>query len=285
MPSRPLTPADIDTAPDWMREIPLRPDGWRDGHTRSVIEADAAGIFAVGILWTSRVHTDRFWFEIAVDPARRRRGAGRRMFAQLTRLRADDLPFISRGYVDEERVAFIRALGGRVIQVVPPAQIATAQRTLLRAHSAVGGAAGVDDAALRAANAATYAWTHATWSPVAADFADALNEDLADELDLDASSVAVRDGAVVALCLVYRDTTPPVVTAETTARHTPDGEHLVEGCVRRSLDVLAARGVREVEFDGHVSDPHLLPVWTRLQPTGRWFHLFEVAPAGGRSAG
>ena len=46
--------------------------------------------------------------------------------------------------------------------------------------------------------------------------------------------------------------------------------------IRRSLDVLAERGIEAVEFDGHVSDPHLLPVWTRLEPSGRWFHLVEV---------
>lgn len=275
----PLSQDAIDTAPDWMREIPLRPDGWRDRHTRSLIDVDGGEARAVGILWTSRVHGDRYWFEIAVDPAHRRRGEGRRMFAQLSALRHDDLPFMARGYVDEERTAFVRALGARTIQVVPPALIATGRRTLLAPHPSVVGAGSLDGAQLRAANASTYAWTHADWSPVSPDFADALNEDLADELDVDASSAALRDGEVVALCLVYSDTSPPVITAETTARTTADGERLVEGCIRRSLDVLAARGITEVEFDGHVSDPHLLPVWTRLGPTGRWFHLFEVPAA------
>ena len=50
--------------------------------------------------------------------------------------------------------------------------------------------------------------------------------------------------------------------------------------VRRSLEVLADRGTDVAEFDGHVSDPHFLPVWTRLSPDGRWFHLVEV-PADG----
>ena len=50
--------------------------------------------------------------------------------------------------------------------------------------------------------------------------------------------------------------------------------------LRRSLEVLADRGTDVAEFDGHVSDPHFLPVWTRLSPDGRWFHLVEV-PADG----
>lgn len=243
---------------------------------------------AAGILWTSRVHGDRYWFEIAVAPDRRRRGLGREMFARLSALRGDDLAFMTRGYVDDDRMAFARALDARTIQVVPPADIAVASRTALRHHPAVRSAADVEWAQIAEANAAVYAWTHAAWSPVGPQFAEALNEDLADELDRDATSVAVVAGRVVANCMVYLDESPPVVTAETTAADTPDGERLVEGRVRRSLDVLAARGETDVVFDGHVSDPHFLPVWTRLGPTGRWFHLVEVpavpaGPAGPRS--
>lgn len=287
---RPLTQDAIDAAPEWMREIPLRPDRWRDAHTRSVVGIEGEDAVAAGILWTSRVHGDRYWFEIAVAPDRRRRGLGREMFARLSALRGDDLAFMTRGYVDDDRMAFARALDARTIQVVPPADIAVASRTALRHHPAVRSAADVEWAQIAEANAAVYAWTHAAWSPVGPQFAEALNEDLADELDRDATSVAVVAGRVVAgrvvaNCMVYLDESPPVVTAETTAADTPDGERLVEGCVRRSLDVLAARGETDVVFDGHVSDPHFLPVWTRLGPTGRWFHLVEVpaVPAPPRS--
>ena len=194
-------------------------------------------------------------------------------------MRADDLAFMARGYVDDDRMAFVRALGARTVQIVPPAEIDTSARVELRPHPAVEGAADVAWEQLEEANAAVYAWTHAAWSPVAADFAPALNEDLADELDTEATSVAVVGGQVVANCMVYRDSDRPIVTAETVSPHTPDGERFVEGCVRRALDVLAARGVTDVEFDGHVSDPHFLPAWTRLHPTGRWFHLMEVPAA------
>lgn len=275
----PLTPHDIEEAPAWMREIPLRADRWRDRHTRSVVAKIEQMPVAAGILWTSCVHGDRYWFEIAVAPDHRRRGLGRETFGHLSGLRADDLAFMARGYVDDDRMAFVRALGARTVQIVPPAEIDTSARLELRSHPAVKGAAGVAWDQLEDANAAVYAWTHAAWSPVAADFAPALNEDLADELDTEATSVAVVGGQVVANCMVYRDSDRPIVTAETVSPHTPDGERLVEGCVRRALDVLAARGVTRVEFDGHVSDPHFLPVWTRLHPTGRWFHLMEVPAA------
>ncbi len=278
---RPVTQDDVDRAPKWMRAVPLRADQWRDAHTRAIVETDGDDVVAVGMLWTSRVHGDRYWSEIAVDPARRRRGHGRAMLAHLSMLRAADIPFMARGYVDEERLSFCRSLGAHTIQIVPPAEVAVAQRVALAAHPAVHGAAERSWDELAAHNTEVYAWTHAAWSPVGPDFADALNEDFTDELDLEASSIAIVDGRIVANCLVYHDSSPPVVTAETSAADTPDGERLVEGCVRRSLDELAARGVAEAEFDGHVSDPHFLPVWTRLAPAGRWFHLVEVPAAGG----
>ncbi len=188
---------------------------------------------------------------------------------------------MARGYVDEDALRFADALGAHTIQVVPPADVSPAARTALRPHPAVQPVHEIAWERILHANAATYAWTHAEWSPVASDFAAALSEDLEDELDLEASSAAIVDGDIVALSLVYRDSTPPILTAETTSRAASDGERLVEASVRRSLDVLAGRGIDLVTFDGHVTDPHFLPVWARLAPAGRWFRLVEIPPAGG----
>ena len=237
----PLTQADIDGAAAWMRGIPLRADRWRGDDTRSLVATASGMPVAAGMLWTSRVHGDRYWFEIAVAPDHRRRGLGRETFGHLSGLRADDLAFMARGYVDDDRMAFVRALGARTVQIVPPTEIDTSARLELRSHPAVKGAAGVAWDQLEDANAAVYAWTHAAWSPVAADFAPALNEDLADELDTEATSVAVVGGQVVANCMVYRDSDRPIVTAETVSPHTADGERLVEGCVRRARRARRAR--------------------------------------------
>lgn len=279
MPTRPFTEDDL-TLP-FLGEIPFRADRWRDAHTRSaVLELDGRPV-AAGIMWTSRVHGDRYWVAIAVDPPSRRRGYGTTLFAHLSTLRAAPLPFMTRGYVDEDALRFADALGARTIQVVPPADISPSARTALRAHPAVRSVRGLPWDRVLTANAAIYEWTHASWSPVASHFATALSEDLEEELDVEASSAAVVDGDIVALALVYRDSSPPILTAETTSRSTADGERLVEASVRRSLDVLADRGVDLVTFDGHVSDPHLLPVWSRLRPAGRWFRLVEIPPADG----
>jgi len=273
---RPLRETDLTSAPEWTAGHELRPDLWRGEHTRAVaLETDE--IVAVGIMWTSRVHGDRYWVDVVVHPAHRRRGIGTAAVRHLTGLRAAPLPLMTRGYVDDPALAFADALGARTIQVVPPAESTTTARAALRADPAVIAVDAVDRTVIEAANARIYEWTHASWSPVGPAFADALNEDLWDEIDTEASSV-VRDatGRVLALALVYLDGETPLLTAETTDAAAPDGEHLVEACVRRSLDVLAERGIADVEFDGHVSDPHFLPVLARLQPTGRWFRLVEI---------
>ena len=261
----------------WLAEIELRPDRWRDEHTRSAVVVESGKRVAAGIMWTSPIHADRYWIEIIVDPTRRRNGIGTAMFDHLANLRPDDLPFKTRGYVDEVRMAFADSLGARTIQVVPPALIDVADRLVLRPHQAVGSARSVSWAELLQANASIYEWTHQTWSPVSPGFAATLNQGLEDYLDLDASSVALdRSGRITAVAMAYRDAVRPIVTAESVARDGPDGERMVEACIRATLDAFAERGIVEVQFDGHVSDPHFLPVWSRLQPNGRWFRLVEM---------
>ncbi|MDN6794348.1 MAG: hypothetical protein L0L69_04700 [Propionibacterium sp.] len=140
-----------------------------------------------------------------------------------------------------------------------------------------GRSVGVATMWVPAANAATYRWTHAAWAPTADGFEDVLAEVVRTEVDQGATSVALDpQRRPLALTVVSVDCDPPVITAETVAPDIPDGERLLGGCPRRSFDVLASRGLSSVELDGHVSDPHLLPVWVRLEPTGQWFHLVEI---------
>jgi GNAT superfamily N-acetyltransferase len=275
---RPLTGSDLDGGPEWFGQVELRADQWRDADTRSAVAVDDRGaVVAVGILWTSRVHSDRYWADIVVDPAHRRAGLGTAMLGHLASLRARGIPFMTRGYVDSARLAFAFACGARTIQIVPPARVSTARRGALRPHDAVVAARRAPFAQVLAAHADMYEWIHRGWSPVSPGFASAVNAGLIDDLDLDASALALDgDGRVRALAAVYRDSDPPVVCAETTRPDQADGERLVEGCLRHALDALAERGVTGVDFDGHVSDPHFLPNWARLAPTGERFLLVEV---------
>ncbi|QAY59599.1 N-acetyltransferase [Microbacterium protaetiae] len=277
---RPLTPADLESSPEWFGEIELRADRWRGDDTRSAVALDEAGAtVAAGILWTSRAHDDRYWADIVVEPSRRRRGIGSAMAAHLATLRHRDIPFMTRGFVGTERLAFAFARGARTIQVVPPTRVATARRQALRPLATVAAAATLPFERVLAAHADMYEWIHRGWSLVSAEFASAISEGLDDDLDQEASAVAVgADGQILALVAVYRDSDPYVVCAETTRPEVPHGERIVEGCLRYALDALAARGIAEVDFDGHVTDPHLLPNWVKLGPAGEWFLLVEIVP-------
>lgn len=278
--TRALGQGDLDGGPGWFSEIELRADGWRDEHTRSLIVRDCGVPVAAGVMWTSRVHADRYWASVVVDPKRRRQGIGRRLVAELARLRAEPLPLMTRGFVGTPELAFADALGARTIQVVPPMDVDVARRNRLRettSQTAAGSAVGLD--ALGAAWASMYEWSHADWSPTAPGFAAALLEGFAADVDLEATSVALDGaGSVLAVCVAFVDGGVPVLCGETVAREVPGGERLVESCLRRTLDVLAERGVRAVEMDGHVTDPHWLPAWIRLEPTGSWFRLVEIIP-------
>lgn len=71
----PLTEVHVDAAEAWMREIELRHDGWRDADTRSVIAYDGHKAVGTGMMWSPRVHRDRYWATIAAvtrAPNRRR---------------------------------------------------------------------------------------------------------------------------------------------------------------------------------------------------------------------
>lgn len=274
---RSLTEDDLHSSPPWWNDRSLAADLWRDGETRSAVAIDGGEIVAAGAIWLSRVHDARFWVDIVVHPEMRRRGIGTAMLRHLATLRSRDVPFTARGYVDEEKMLFADARGAVTTQIVPPARVDLPTHTSLRSHARVQAVAGIDRARIEAAHAGMYRWTHETWSPVRAGFEAALNEDLWDVLDVDASAATVDDqGRISALALVYRDTDPPLIVAETTTRHQAEGEHLVEGCIRRAMAILAHRGLTTVDFDGHVSDPHFLPALSRLQPSGRWFRVVEI---------
>lgn len=105
---------------------------------------------------------------------------------------------MTRGYVASEGLAFADALGARTIQVVPPARAGVPGRAELPTDTRVLLAPSLD--VLAQAHVAMYEWTHADWSPVAADFAGALLEGFAEEIDRDASAVAIgSNGEVLAV--------------------------------------------------------------------------------------
>ena len=252
-------------------------DHWRDSTTRALVAVENGRPVGVATMWVPAAHDTRYRFHVVVDPAHCRHGTATALFRALVPLRERPLPFQAGGTGNSGRLAFARSLGARTIPLVPPPAVALSARERLRPARATVAGDSIEPDVLLAANAATYRWTHAAWAPTADGFEDVLAEAVRTEVDLGATSVALDpQGRPLALTVVYVDCDPPVITAETVAADTPDGERLLEGCLRRSFDVLASRGLSSVELDGHVSDPHLLPVWVRLEPTGQWFHLVEI---------
>ena len=261
-----------------MDHLDLRADHWRDKHTRAAVAVEGQHLVAAGMIWTSRVHDDRYWVDIVVAPDHRRRGVGSAMFGHLCTLRHDDRALTARGFVGDPALQFADVLGARTVQVVPPSHIEVAHRVRLRPWPGVVHGTDVAMSYLAAANATTYQWTHANWAPVAPGFAQALSEDLLADLDRTATAVALcATGQPRAMALVYKDS-PTIITAETVHPHDRDGERVVEGCLRAALDAVASQGITHVEFDGHISDPHFFPAWIKLDPTGRWFRLVEIPP-------
>jgi hypothetical protein len=58
----------------------------------------------------------------------------------------------------------------------------------------------------------------------------------------------------------------PAIVAETVRRDEPDGTALVAAVLADSLRRSAEALIREVDLDGHVTDPHLHPVTQTFPP-------------------
>ena len=75
------------------------------------------------------------------------------------------------------------------------------------------------------------------------------------------------DGRLAAIAIVIEEDGGLTLISETVRRDEPDGRALVAAVIADSLRRLAAAGAPHVEFEGHVTDPHLHPV-TRTFPPG-----------------
>ncbi len=277
---RRLIADDLATAPAWLSERSIRPDGWRDETTRTLIAVDDAGAsIGAGIMWTSRVHPGRYSVDVAVAPEQRRRGIGSQLVAALAASQPEPRPFLWGAAEADPGHAFVARFGARTIQRAPLDPVPTAHAARLRPDDRVTSAATASQAVTEDAWAGMYEWTHVDWHPMGLDARGALVEDLWDEIDPELSSIAVAAGGeITAVLLVFVDGDVPIIAGETVARDTADGALIVEGCVRRCLDELARRGATETLIEGHVSDPHLAPLFDTLGLGTRWHRIIEFCP-------
>ena len=277
---RSLTTDDMSLVPAWLRERSMLPDRWRDEHTRTIIAEDGAGEpIGAATMWTSPVHPDRYSVDLVVAPDHRRAGIATALLEALTELQPEPKRFIWGAAETDPAHGFAATFGARTIQRAPLDTFQTSRAVRLRPPDDIASAAAVSRVALEQAWVDMYEWTHADWHPVGPDTRAALVEDLWDEIDPHLSSIAVSaTGAIDAVLLVFIDGGQPVVAGETVSRDTPAGTRLLEGCARRTFNLLAGAGFAETLLDAHETDPHFAPLFNALGPVTRWHRIVEFRP-------
>lgn len=274
----PLSAEDIRSAPAWVEQRSVREDQWNGPDSRALAAWQNGELAAIALMWLPELHDSHYEIRLILCPSAM--SAAKRLVEHLLALRSQPRPALTRGFITAEDTLVFDDLGGRTVQMVPPSQVSVQKREVLRPLPLVRSATSVSFDALSTAINSMYVWTHEDWAPVSSSHLDqpALSLGFPDEVDMEASSVAVGDeGEVNALALVFPDVDGPILIAETASKDAAGGERLVEGCLRRSLDVLAEQGIEIVEFDGHISDRHFFPNWMKVEPKGTWFRLVELS--------
>ncbi|SDG31826.1 GNAT family N-acetyltransferase [Klenkia brasiliensis] len=244
-------------------------DRWR--RTLVAVE-DGEPVGAVTVA-RNRVHPGRWIVSIEVAPARRRRGLGTLLLDLARELRPDDRPLSAKVRPHRAGGAFARAAGARTYQhcecaqVRPEARASTALTLTERPVPDLG-----------ALLSAQYRWVHAAWSPLDEGMAGWLGGALAADVLSDLSAVSWAGGRPAALAVAFPGAPHLALLAETVDEHQLDGDRHLEAAVHRALTACAQAGVELVEFDGHVTDPHLHPLLQRLPRAGEDpLHLVEVS--------
>lgn len=249
------------------------PPGW--GRTLvATMPGDNRSVVGAASIIRNRLHPSHYVGGVEVALGRRRRGLGTALLAGLLRARTDGRPIAAKvSPADGAASAFVRRAGGRIYQRCPGVVVDPRSAEVMAWARGTGSGAGelvelgtFGRERLAEWYAEQYRWVHRAWSPVGDE--KLLRDVVAQQLDdLDEQlSTGVRLGshmAATAYCFRERDG-HRVVVAETLSPVQPDGEALVGATIAAVLARAAAGGISEIEFDGHVDDPHLAPVVSSL---------------------
>jgi len=222
------------------------------------------------------VHRGQYGLAVTVGPEHRRQGLGRELVAEALRMRTEPLPMTAQFLgSDQAAAALVRSVDGEIIQTTPGFQADPAAMGEWAAAQPVPSGVVVDDLTgtpakdLAEAFRDLYLWTHEDWCtpPMSVPAVTAHAETIASALLREVSSGAWVDDRLAALAAVVEEPAGGLMLiSETAGRAEPDGVALVAAVVADALHRLADAGVREVTFDGHVTDDHLDPVTHTFPP-------------------
>jgi GNAT superfamily N-acetyltransferase len=295
---RPWTPSDapavaalLDAGADplWVAQghSAHGPD-WHQGQRwrRTLVAHDADRLVGAATIATNRVHAGRLSCAVEVGAPWRRCGVGRRLLAEVRSLASQAVPtavLSVKVRPGSAAHAFATAAGAAVYQQCPGIRV-DAQDPALPEWCAAVGTDGTDHAAdvvsvttltqvsrrqVEAAFVEQYSWVHRGWAPVSS--SQSLREVAAttiDELDRELSTGAWMGYRLVATAFAFRAGDALEVVAEAQSPAEPLAMYAVAQVVAGSLVRAAAAGIRQVDFDGHLSDPHLMPVLASLPHSG-----------------
>ena len=249
------------------------PSRWR---TRVAVGADGEIRGAVTAAHHS-VHRGQYVLAVTVAPAHRRHGLGRELVAEGLRMRTESLPMTMQFLEsDKAGAALVRSAGGVIIQTTPGFRVdPVAMRDWVDAQPVPPGVAlddltGFPRTEQVAAHRDRYLCQHEDWCPppISVPGVTAHAEATVAVTRRELSSAARVGHRLAALAIVIDEPGGGLmVISETVRRAEPNGVALVAAVLADALRRLAAAGVRHVQLDGHVTDPHLHPV-TRTFPPG-----------------
>jgi len=244
----------------------------RDGprRRRTLVAVEGRELVAAATVAANRLHSGRLWGAIEVAVGHRRQGLGRVLLDAIRDLRPAELPIAGKVRPGSPADAFVTAVGGTVFQRCRGVQV-DAGDPALRHWCAnvepvddvtVGPVTGLDTDTLVAAFAEMYRWVHEDWLAVTVPAALAdVSADIVAAADRSLTTGAWTNGRLAATSWVTRRPDGTLeIFAETQRRDEPRGTELLAMTVACSLTAAADAGLGVLEFDGHVTDPHLATI-------------------------